>query len=179
MQEEPKGYFNALTAANFKATPEGRRLFFPWGAMGTGYALPSEAGYRRLRRLLNIYNVLSLALIVVAVIIRPFAGIAVAALLVIAREAWMRMELRGLQRSTETMSTTEGMTAQARAAGPVVLWTLQIIALIFVATGAAMIVFAPGQRWVGLAGLVFFGACAVVNARLIMLRKRAMSEQPR
>ncbi len=35
------GYFNALTAGYFKTGADGRKLFFPWGTMGRGYAIPS------------------------------------------------------------------------------------------------------------------------------------------
>ncbi len=34
------GYFDGLTSGSFKTAEDGRRLFFPWGVLGSGYALP-------------------------------------------------------------------------------------------------------------------------------------------
>ena len=44
------GYFDALTSGYFKTAPDGRKLFFPWGVLGRGYAIDSEQDYERLRR---------------------------------------------------------------------------------------------------------------------------------
>ena len=42
------GYFDALTSSYFKTTPDGRKLFFPWGVLGRGYTIDSEQDYERL-----------------------------------------------------------------------------------------------------------------------------------
>ena len=36
------GDFDAVISTYFKSTPEGRRLFFPRGHLGRGYAIASE-----------------------------------------------------------------------------------------------------------------------------------------
>ncbi len=43
-------YFDALTNAYFKTDKDGRTLFFPWGALGHGYALASPEAAQKLRR---------------------------------------------------------------------------------------------------------------------------------
>ena len=43
------GYFDALTSGTFKTTPDGKRLFFPWGTLGRGYIVGTETDYERLR----------------------------------------------------------------------------------------------------------------------------------
>src|SRR4051812_7202496 len=58
------GYFDALTSSSFKTTPDGRRLFFPWGTFGHGYIIGSEPEFRRLQRQLRIYLIVALSLIV-------------------------------------------------------------------------------------------------------------------
>ena len=59
------GYFDALTSSSFKTTEDGRRLFFPWGTLGRGYAIPSEEEFERLRRRVKAYLAISLPLIIV------------------------------------------------------------------------------------------------------------------
>jgi hypothetical protein len=43
------GYFDALTSSYFKDGADGQKIFFPWGVLGRGYALPSDEAYDRLR----------------------------------------------------------------------------------------------------------------------------------
>lgn len=50
MRERASGLLDALCEGSFARAPDGRRLFFPWGAAGRGWAIPSEGCYRRLRR---------------------------------------------------------------------------------------------------------------------------------
>ena len=66
------GYFDALTSGAFKTTPEGRRLFFPWGAMGRGYEIGPEQDYETLRRRIKLWTIVGLVLILAAL---PTAGI--------------------------------------------------------------------------------------------------------
>ena len=51
------GYFDALISGYFKTARDGRKLFYPWGAMGRGYAIASDRDYERLRRRIKIYQV--------------------------------------------------------------------------------------------------------------------------
>lgn len=41
---------DALCEGSFVPGRDGRARFFPWGAVGPGYAIPDEASHRRLRR---------------------------------------------------------------------------------------------------------------------------------
>ena len=169
-----KGYFNALTSSSFKTMPDGRRLFFPWGVLGGGYIIATEEDYQPLRQQMKAYTITSLVLIIGSVIaLTTLAAFAVAALLIVAYAAWMPFLLRGLQRSQERLSLTESMTSQARTHHTATLWALQIVALAFVVIGAVMIVMTPDQRLAGVASVLFFGVCAGIFARMLMLRRQA------
>jgi hypothetical protein len=43
------GYFDGIAANYFKTDGEGRHVFFPWGILGSGYLVPTDAEYERLR----------------------------------------------------------------------------------------------------------------------------------
>jgi hypothetical protein len=167
------GYFDGLTSASFKTTPDGRQLFFPWGVLGSGYAIASEQDYLRLRQQVKGYMIVTLVLIIAA---GSFGGyvvpIAVGALLMTLYLAWMWHLLRRLKTSGERMSLQESMTAQANASGAVVLWLLEIAALAFVGVGIFMLVVDPSQWPVALASIIFFGLCAAKIARMLVLRRR-------
>lgn len=167
------GYFDALTSSYFKTGQDGRRLFFPWGVLGRGYVIASEQDYERLRRQVKAYTVVSLVLIVGAVAFRGILeGLLVAGLLILFYLAWMGYLLRSMQPSDERLTLTESMTSQARSHGAVVLWSLEVVALLFIAIGIVMLVVDPGEWMIALAGIVFFGLCAAVFTRMLILRHR-------
>ena len=167
------GYFDGLTSGSFKTTPDGRRLFFPWGVLGSGYVIASEQDYLRLRQQVKGYTIVTLVLIIAA---GSFGGyvvpIAVGALLMTLYLAWMWHLLRRLKASDVRMSLQESMTAQAQASGAVVLWLLEIATLALVCGGIFMFVADPSQWLVALGVTIFFGLCAAMFARMLVLRRR-------
>jgi Ca2+/Na+ antiporter len=167
------GYFEGLTSGSFKTTEDGRRVFFPWGVLGGGYAIASEPDYQRLRQQVKAYMVVTLVAVIAAGMYEPYrAPLAAAALLVCFYLGWMWRVLPRLRRSDEKLSMQESMTTQARAHGPVVLWLLEIACIVFVISGIAMLIFDPGSRLTALFCTAFFGLCAAKIARLIVLRNR-------
>lgn len=167
------GYFDGLTSGSFKATEDGRRLFFPWGVLGGGYAIASEPDYQRLRTQVKTYMVITLAAVIASGMYEPYrAPLAAAALLVCFYLGWMWRLLPRMERSDESLSMQESMTTQARAHGPVVLWLLEIVSIVFVMSGIAIFVFDSGSRFTALFCIAFFGLCAAKIARLIVLRNR-------
>jgi Ca2+/Na+ antiporter len=172
------GYFDGLTSGSFKTAQDGRRLFFPWGVLGSGYAIASEQDYQRLRQQVKAYMVVTLVLVIASGMYEPYlAPLAAAALLVCFYLAWMWRMLPHMARSNEKLSLQESMTSQARAHGAVVLWLLEIVSIVFVMSGIAMLVFDPGSRLTALFCTAFFGLCAAKIARLIVLRHRTAATQ--
>ena len=170
--------FDGLTSGSFKATQDGRRFFFPWGVLGSGYTIATEQNYRRLRQQVKAYMVVTLVLVIASGIYEPYrAPLAAAALLVAFYLAWMWRVLPHMERSDEKLSLQESMTTQARAHGPVVLWLLEIASIVFVISGIAIFVFDPGSRLTALFCTAFFGLCAAKIARLLMLRHRTSATQ--
>jgi len=171
-----RGYFNALTASYFKTSTDGRKLFFPWGAIGRGYAIPSEQRYESMHRQLKIYMIVSMVLIIGTIATQFYlAGFTVAAALMIFYVAWTPFLNRGLEPSDERMSVGENIATQARTHNKGMLWAMEIAAIVFVVTGIAMLIFDPEQWMTALLSTIFFGFCAIVIGRMIMLRRRQAS----
>jgi len=173
-----KGYFNALASANFKTGADGRQLFFPWGAMSTGYVIPTPERHRQLRRQIKIYAIVSLVLVIAASVTMPFyISFGIAILLATAYSAWTPRLVRGLQLSAERMSTRESMAIQARTHHKATLWLMEIASLAFVAIGVAMLILDPRNWMMALASIAFFGFCAAVFVRMLVLRRDNGSTQ--
>jgi hypothetical protein len=126
------GYFDGLVSGSFKTAQDGRKLFFPWGILGSGYAIPSDEQYQRLRSQVKAYLMIGLLLIIGS---GAFAGypvqIALGGGLMAFYLLWMWRTLSGLKRSDEALSLNESMTSQAKAHGAVVLWLLEIVSILF------------------------------------------------
>ena len=111
-KERPLGFLDALCEGSFVRRPDGRVLFFPWGAAGRGYAVPSEEGYRRLRR--KTKRLLALGLfgtpIAAAVGAGPFGLrpiLAIGVLLALLGALRLALLTRGLERSPERITRAE------------------------------------------------------------------------
>jgi hypothetical protein len=168
------GYFDALTSGAFKTTPDGRRLFFPWGAMGRGYEIGPEQDYETLRRRIKLWTIVGLVLILVACqVLGFFAGFVVTAAMIAFYCGWMQYVLRSLRPSDERLTFRESMTTQARAQSPVLLWTFLIVSIAFVLASVFILMVQPDKWPVSIAGMVFFGACAAVFALMLVQRQRS------
>ena len=167
------GYFNALVSGYFKPAADGRMLYFPWGIVGKGYVIPSQQKYDRLHRDLKIYQVGSLIVIVALAAMGWLLGCIIATVVLVALYAiWALYQTRGLAPSDERISMRENMAKQAQLHGARGLWVLEIIALVFVAGGVAMLAIDPSQWLAALGSIVFFGGCAVVFARMLRMQRQ-------
>ena len=109
------GYFDALTSGYFRTTEDGRRLFFPWGPIGRGYVVGTPEQFRRLRRRIRSYYVVSLPLTIGAVVFAGLLGGAVILPVVIVPYAiWVRIQCRDLAVADERLTFTESRINQAR-----------------------------------------------------------------
>jgi hypothetical protein len=168
------GYFDALTSSAFKTTPDGRRLFFPWGALGRGYEIGPEQDYETLRRRIKLWTIVGLALILVALQLLGFlAGFIAAAAMIAFYFGWMRYVLRSMRPSSETLTIRESMTAQARAHSRASLWTFEVLSIAFVLASVIILIVTPDKWPVAIAGMVFFGAGAIIFGFMLVQRQRS------
>lgn len=167
------GYFDALTSSSFKTTEDGRGLFFPWGTLGRGYAIPTEEDFKRLRRHIKAYMVISMLIVIVAVNWKGFlGGAAILPVLTSAYAIWARSQCRQLHQTDEKLTLSESVAGQARAHSAVGLWLLEVGALTFVGVGVLILIVDPRNWLVATGSIVFFGLCAVMFAWMLINRRR-------
>jgi hypothetical protein len=167
------GYFDALTSGAFKTTPDGRKLFFPWGALGRGYEIGPEQDYETLRRRVKLWTIVGLVLILVTSQLLGFlASFIVTAAMLAFYLGWMQFLLRSLRPSDERLTIRESMTTQARAQSPVLLWTCLIASIAFVVASLFILIVTPDKWPVAIAGIVFFGAAAAVFGFMLVQRRQ-------
>jgi hypothetical protein len=170
-------YFDGIVSANFKTTPDGQRLFFPWGIWGRGYVIASEDDYKRLHGQLKIFMIVALVVIIGTIAVGWYlAGIALAVALTAMQVLWGYVLTRSMQPSEERLTYRENEANVARTFGPGILKALLVVSLVFVALGLLMLIVMPRDWYFGLITIVFFGFCAVQFVR--MLRARRQADQP-
>jgi hypothetical protein len=167
------GYFDALTGSAFKTTPDGRKLFFPWGALGRGYEIGPEQDYETLRRRIKLWTIIGLVLILVTSQLLGFlASLIVTAAMLAFYLGWMQFLLRSLRPSDERLTVRESMTTRARTLSPVLLWTFLVASIAFVVASLFILIVTPDKWPAAIAGIVFFGAAAAVFGFMLVQRQQ-------
>jgi hypothetical protein len=161
-------YFEALAAGAFKNDGEGRPLFFPWGAIGAGYVIRSEADRARVHgalvRMHQAAHLAAVPLVLLAPLWLPFALLPPSLL---AYAAWVNRRTAGWERSAERLSLAESLDIQARLLQRWVLWLFLAASLAFTAGAAHMLATDPEQRLVAGVNLLVSGACIVFAWRML------------
>ena len=167
------GFFDAIARNQFKTAKDGRQLYFPWGYMGRGYIIPSEKHYQRLRKNVKISIACIFIYLLVSSLLKVryelrFVGIVPFLL-------WNYYQYRHLERTDERLTLNEFICKQAREFSFFVHWLFEIVAIIFVALGIFIII-NDWTNWrnllFGSASIVFFGFCAFLGAKIIIVKRR-------
>lgn len=171
-------YTDLLTAGYIKTGADGRRIFYPWGLLGRGYIFPSNDAYERLNDLLKVFLVVTLA-IILPIGARGYyvAATILLALSLVFYAVWISFEVRKLLRTDEKMAYSDGLTNMARLMPAWILWVFEIMSLLFVVAGIAMLITEPSRWMVALSGIVFFSFCAVGYAFMLARRRRLLNAQ--
>lgn len=165
-------YFDALASSAFQ-TRDNRRLFFPWGKFGRGYLIPEDETYERLHRGVKTYHGVSLPIVIVCTVVwGAVAAFLVLPFLVVGYWIWARGESTKLEPVDDAFSISESLAGQARTHSWLVLFLLEFFSLVFVVLGCLIIWLDPDE-W-PMASLIvgFFGLCAFVFARQLLVKKR-------
>jgi hypothetical protein len=190
-------YLDFVTSGRFRTAQDGRKLFYPWG-WGRGYVIASEQQYNRLRRQQKTSWVGTLVLVLwinaafysvytrvthtgPGPLLLVYVVLACLAFFSVFQMVWTLYRLGGLQQSDEKLSLKEAMSSRARVLGPGILWLGEIGSLTFVGSAIFMLVVDPPPHGLGRAALAlgviaFFGLCAAVFMRMIVLL-RSVSHQ--
>lgn len=161
-----------MAEVSFKLDAQGRQLFFPWGALGRGYVVPSETEHARLLEILSrMTKVGMVGVILLVSLVRPRS----LALLILpptclAHHLWVRRTTRGWPPTEERLSMRESFAAQAIAVGWPLLWALLLGSLLFVVAGIYLLIVRPDEWSTSVAAILFFGVCSAAYSWMIWLR---------
>jgi hypothetical protein len=89
---------------------------------------------------------------------------------------WAHFQCRDMVPVEEKYTFSESMANQAKGHGRFVLWLLQIAAAAFVAGGIFILIVDPDKWLLAMAGILFFGYCAFMGAKMIAIKNRQDSQ---
>lgn len=176
----------------FKTAEDGRRLFFPWGSLGSGYVIPSEEQFGRLRRHVETYlKILVLAIIVLYVWQWylgggvPLLGIMFPLFLLILYALWAHSQCRRLHRigrelthrtkkklTWKKLTWPESIAGQGSALDAVGAWLFELAALVSMGAGVSLFRATRITWLVALALITFSGLSAIVGTRMLIAKMR-------
>ncbi len=175
MAEETRGYLDRMISGYFKTAQDGRKLFYPWGPLGSGYVIASEKDYTRVAGSLKTYIVVLTALTIGAFSLAGYlSALVMLPGAIIFYFFWKPYLVRGLQPSEEKLSLRESYTNQALARSPKELWSWEIAGLVVLGVSVVTLTGEDFEsRLTGLALLVIAVFCMSFAAWMLVLRRRA------
>lgn len=144
--------------------------------LGQGCVIASDEEFARLRRHLKAYMVVSLPLVILAATSRSFlAGVGILTVLLIpyVYVVWARVQCRRLPPTNEPLTLRERILLYVQEYSTRELWFLEIGSLLFVVGGFIILVADPRSWMMAVVAIVFFGACAVMFGRMLIVKGRA------
>ena len=155
------GYFDGLTDGLFKKSETGETLCYPWGAIGKGYKLKSQAEHDRIRSFVKNYYVVGLpTILLVQLTVGVIGSLVLLPILVVWYQWRMMRMLKGTSTTTEKLSVADAYATSAKSHNLFTLVVLELCSVGFVAAGIWS--FYRGSRLPSvLACIGFFGLCSV------------------
>jgi hypothetical protein len=168
------GYLDSFADPLFKTDAEGRIVFFPNGKLGRGRIVPDAATALKLHNTVKYATPLLILVAVAAVIgLGTLVGIAVAVVIGLLYQLYLRSRVSGLPYSDVALTFGEVRQRQADALGLGWLTVLAIGSAVLAASSLAMALMDRRQVWMGVFGCVLFGLCLIMFLNMIRLRQRS------
>lgn len=179
------GYFDGITNAAFKIDDQGQRLFFLYGKFGKGRLLPTQEDEQRMRSKYKAFYMYTLFLVMPVMVILSVSfsqrwtvqlfmiQVLVGAVMLIPAYIWMEIEARKFAKVDSRLTFTESYANSAAAHNYATLIVCLILSGVFVLGGVLMALYAaPGDRWVGIVAVIFFGAGSAIIGWMLHLKSK-------
>jgi hypothetical protein len=181
------GYFDGIVDGNFKTTPDGLMLFYPYGTFGKGYIIPTLEKKQELRGVFKRFTIFSLIVVLIStwglflpirILSFPWwvAGsiyLAIIAALSFANRSLSKRLTNGLIQVEQKLTLAEEYRNSAKSHNMLVLVLLELASLFCVATGI-LVLLNNSAAWYfrlnGVLSILFFGFCSIVIGYMIKVK---------
>jgi hypothetical protein len=155
----------------FLTAPDGRRLFFPWGICGPGYAIGSEREYKRLQGRVITFLIIGMGSIPITLRLPDYFACLIFVALIAFYYTWPLRLLRDMQPAAERLSFRESIALQARSQSDR-YWSLMAFgAVAFLIVGCWLLASSPRDWLIAVLAIAFSGFGAVSFALMLVARR--------
>jgi hypothetical protein len=169
-------FLEAVVSFSFKTAEDGRLLYFPRGALGRGYIVPSNEEALRLRRQLKCFWAIlfGVGLVLTQLITYKFyvPAAILGALFLASAEIWTWYARRRLQPSSERLSVRENVRKAALGYGAWLIWSGAIFMLLMLMSCIYLLIIKPEDWLWWVVAIVLFGLGFAFYVHLILLRRK-------
>ncbi len=168
------GYFDALTSAQFKTTPEGIKIFYPYGYIGRGFIIPTETDYEDLRRSARNMWVAVIVLIVAAVLLMeiPFIPLILLVVYLGGYILWARAKTRNLVPTKEKLTYGEAISNETIKLSLGLLWFFEIVSVSLALFGIVLLFVSPGYTIYAVVMIALGVILTVIYTRMLRNKRR-------
>lgn len=168
------GYFNALASGIIKKDKQNRSVYYPWGVLGKGYVIPTEAKETDIKTLVIRFYQCMFALMFVfffvkALLLLLSMGIGLVWFLYASHRF-----TAGLEVSQEKLTLKEAYTNSGKQHNLVVLWILLGVSVIF--TGLGLLLLLVGKLGAGLFFTTLFGLCTAAIGYMVKVKQAQIKQ---
>jgi hypothetical protein len=170
-------YFDGLASGIIKKDRANNSVYYPWGVLGKGYVLPSEARETEIKNMVILFYKIFFAMFFIHLFLLKNALIF--AVFVITLLSWFLFQSKKLTKdcpkSDEKLTLKEGYTNSAKAHNKTVLWLLFVMAIIATLAGIASL-FSAKLLIAGLFITIVFGASSAAIYYMIQVKNKQEKE---
>jgi hypothetical protein len=164
------GYFNALASGIIKKDGQNRSVYYPWGVLGKGYVLPTEAHETQIKTLVIRFYQIMFALIFIMLLFRAFW---LTLPLCLGLAGWFLYSsyrfTQALEISQEKLTLKEAYTNSGKQHNLIVLWILLGVSVIFTCFGLLLLL--VGKLGAGLFFTTLFGLCTAAIGYMVKVKQ--------
>lgn len=161
------GYFAGLTDSIFKKDKEGNTVFYPYGVLGPGYVIKSQARAKEVRSYVLGANVIGVGGVISAHVFSGTMAIMLFLFVFIVGYVFLAHELtKDLDKSAESLSFKDSLRNSAQSYGKLTVTILATISICFVVIGFMML---SSKMLLGVACIAFFGLATCMTLYMLLL----------
>jgi Ca2+/Na+ antiporter len=168
------GFLDFFTIGNFKKSPKGHWLFFPYGKSWQGYIIDSERSYKKLRWQMTICLLVSLLLGLLILKIARMENLIYLLLLIpllFGQHFLIYRLYRHMTPTDEKPLNAKSLNYQAVARHPMVRWLFFLFSFIVLIASIYVLFTDPDKWFLAVLGLVLFGFAVGLFIKMIISRR--------
>ncbi|MGD9818137.1 MAG: hypothetical protein AB7V04_05475 [Desulfomonilaceae bacterium] len=167
-------FLDSFSDPLFKKSESGESIFYPWGVLGKGYVITSNAEADRIKATVKWCNFCA---ILVSIMCLQVLGLVYSLIFVgiyyVGYTFWTGSVTKGMAVASEKLRLSETVERMVIHYSPWNLVLMLVLALVLCILSAIMFFAEPEERGMAAIGFIFFGGCSLWFAYMLSVRRKS------